>query len=142
MKDLEKVRQWVQTFPQWEEGNLLYIDFTGAMPGNAGLFPAGLEEVSRTEDVLGNVTVQCRYQFSLYRVVTGQEDNTVNAHWMMDFQNWVREQSVLHLAPTFGDIPARERIRAEKGKLKDSSQVGTGVYVVQLTAEFVKEYHV
>ena len=36
----------------------------------------------------------------------------------------------------------RERIRAEKGKLKDGSQVGTGVYVVQLTAEFVKEYHV
>ena len=140
MTDLEKVRQWVQTFPKWEEGNLLYIDYTGAVPGNAGLFPVGLEEVSRTEDVLGNVAVHCRYQFSLYRVTTGQEDNTANAQWLMAFQDWVREQSVQRLAPAFGDEPSRERIRAEKGRLKDGSQTGTGVYAVQITAEFMKHY--
>lgn len=140
MDDLEKVRQWVQTFPMWEEGNLLYIDYTGAVPGNTGLYPMGMELVSLQEDILGGITAQCRYRFSLYRVTTGQEDNTRNAAWLMEFQNWVLQQSLQDLAPTFGDEPARERIRAEKGKLKDASQSGTGVYAVELIAEFEKKY--
>lgn len=142
MRDLEKLRQWVMSFPRWEDESLLYIDYTGAVPGNVGLYPAGLEEVSRTEDVLGNVTVLCRYRFSLYRVSSGQEDGTINALWLMDFQNWVRDQSLRGLAPAFGDDPAKEQIRAEKGRLKNGSQTGTGVYCVELTAEFVKVYEI
>lgn len=140
MTDLEKVRQWLLSYPKWEEGGLLYIDYTDAVPGNAGLYPSGLEMVSRREDVLGNVTVQNRYHFALYRVVTGQEDNTQNAQWLMEFQQWVQSQSVAGLAPQFGDEPARERMRAEKGKLKEASQTGTGTYMVTLTAEFIKHY--
>ena len=140
MDELEKVRRWVQTFPQWEEQ--LHIDYTGAVPGNAGLFPVGMEEVGRREDVLGNVTVSCRCRFSLYRVTTGQGDNTHNAQWLLDFQNWIQAQSAAHLAPAFGDEPAREQIRAEKGRLKNASQTGTGIYAVELTAEFVKKYNV
>ena len=139
MTELKKMRRWVQTFPQWKED--LYIDYTGAVPGNAGLFPVGMEEVGRREDVLGNVTVSCRCRFTLYRVTTGQADNTGNAQWLLAFQNWVREQSTLGLAPTFGDEPAREHLRAEKGRLKNASQTGTGVYAVELTAEFVKKYN-
>ena len=140
MTDLEKVRQWLLGYPAWEEGKLLYIDYTDAVPGNAGLYPNGLEEVSRKTDVLGNVTVQNRYHFALYRVVDGQEDNTENAAWLMAFQKWVQSQSAAGLAPQFGDEPARERIRAEKGKLKEASQTGTGTYVVTLTAEFTNYY--
>lgn len=140
MQVLEKVRQWVQTFPKWEEGQLLYIDYTAAVPGNTGLYPMGMELVGRHEDIVGSVTVQCRYRFSLYRVVAGQEDREDDAAWLMEFQNWVQEQSILGLAPTFGDVPARERIRAEKGRLKEGSQTGAGVYAVELTAEFVKKY--
>ena len=140
MTEIEKMRQWVQTFPGWNE--TLHIDYTGAVPGNTGLFPVGMEEVRRTEDVLGNVTVFCRCRFTLYRVTTGQADNTANAQWLLDFQDWVRQQSALRLAPTFGDEPNRERLRAEKGKLKNASQTGTGVYAVELTAEFVKKFMV
>ena len=138
MEILEKVRRWVQTFPKWEEQ--LHIDYTGAVPGNAGLFPAGLEEIRRVEDVLGNVTVFCRCRFTLYRVTTGQTDNENNAQWLLAFQDWVQQQSASGLAPTFGDEPNREQIRAEKGKLKNASQTGTGIYAVELTAEFVKKY--
>lgn len=140
MTDLEKVQAWLLTYPQWEEGKLLYVDYTDAVPGNTGLYPGGLEEVSRKSDVLGNVTVQNRYHFALYRVVTAAEDNAANAQWLMEFQKWVQGQSAAGLAPQFGDEPARERIRAEKGKLKEVSQTGTGTYVVTLTAEFVKYY--
>lgn len=140
MTNIEKVRQWVQTFPQWEEGNLLYIDYTAAVPGNSGLFPMGLEEVGRTADILGGVTVRCRYRFSLYRVTTGQEDNARNAAWLMAFQNWVQSQSAQGLAPVFGHDPAREQLRAEKGRLQNASQTGTGIYCVDLVAEFVKKF--
>ncbi len=140
MEALESVRQWVQTFPQWEEGNLLYIDYTAAVPGNTGLFPLGLEEVGRTADILGGVTVRCRYRFSLYRVTTGQDDGTETAGWLLAFQNWVQEQSARGLAPVFGDDPARETLRAEKGRLKQAGQTGTGIYCVELIAEFVKIY--
>lgn len=142
MTDLEKVRQWVLTYPQWGADTRLYIDYTDAVPGNSGLFPAGLEEVARREDVLGNVTVQCRYRFSLHRVAAGQEDREADAQWLMEFQKWVQQQSGAGLAPKFGDVPEKEWIRAEKGKLQEVSQVGTGTYAVTLTAEFIKNYFV
>ena len=140
MNALEKVRQWVQTFPEWEEGDLPYIDYTAAVPGNTGLYPMGMEAVETQEDILGGITARCRYRFSLYRVAAGQEDREADAQWLMAFQEWVQQQSLLVLAPPFGDAPARERIRAERGGLKGASQTGTGVYTVGLTAEFVKKY--
>lgn len=140
MNALEKVRQWVQTFHKWEAGNLLYIDYTAAVPGNAGLYPMGMEVLQIREDILGGITARCRYRFSLYRVAAGREDREEDALWLMAFQNWVQEQSLLGLAPAFGDEPAREQIRAEKGRLKEGSQTGTGVYAVELTVEFVKKY--
>jgi len=137
MEDIEKMRQWLQSFPRWGE-QPLYVDRTDAAPDNAGLFPAGLEELSRTRDVLGNVTVWCRYQFVLHRLAAVGNDGTDNAQWLLDFQNWVREQSALGLAPTFGDEPARERMQARRGRRREGDQAGTGVYEVTLTAEFVR----
>lgn len=140
MTDLEKVRQWVLSYPGWGEETWLYTDYTDAVPGNGGLYPMGLEEISRREDVLGNVTVQCRYRYSLYRVTAGQADKTDQAKWLLEFQQWVQQQSAAGVAPRFGDVPEKERIRAEKGKLHQVSQTGTGIYGVTLTAEFVKCY--
>lgn len=140
MQRLEKVRQWVQTFPLWEEGQLLYIDHTGCVPGNSGLFSQGAQELARLTDILGNTTVRCRCSFSLYRVTTGQEDGAANAQWLLAFQNWVQEQSVLGLAPVFGDAPEQERLWAQKGRLKQADQTGTGIYSVELIAEYVKKF--
>ncbi len=138
MTDLEKMKQWLLTFPRWEQGGLLYIDFTDALPENMGLYPTGMEEVSRRATVDGGVITRNRYHFALYRVTTGQEDNAANAQWLLDFQKWVQEQSLAGYAPVFGDEPAQERLRAESGKLRESKAPGTGKYVVMLTAEFVK----
>lgn len=139
MTDLEKVKNWLLTFPQWEEGGQLYVDYTDAVPGNAGLYPAGLEIISRKCTVTGEIRVQNRYHFALYRI-TAQEESAAAAQWLMDFQSWVQQQSAAGLAPTFGDEPSQEHIRAEKGKLKTSTTAGTGKYVVMLTAEFIKIY--
>lgn len=116
------------------------MDFTEQAPGNAGLFPKGLEEISRREDVLGNLQVTCRYRFALYRQTAGQGDGTADAQWLLDFQNWVQQQSAAGLAPHFGDVPARERLQAQQGALQAASQTGT--YVVTLIADFMKVYEV
>ena len=60
---LEKMITWLQTFPQWEDS--IQIDFLQARPGSSGLYPKGLTELSRREDVLGNLTLQCRCDFLL-----------------------------------------------------------------------------
>ena len=104
------------------------------------LFPGGWEEVSRKSDVLGNVTVKNRCRFSLYRVTTGYPDTFAQADWLLQFQSWVQSQSAAGKAPAFGDVPAMERLWAEKGTLKSAKQTGTGKYLVTLVAEFVKIY--
>lgn len=139
MTALEKMTAWLQTFPLWQEESLS-VDYVDALPGNAGLYPEGLEQVSRREDVLGNVTVENRLHFVLYRVTAGQQDNRENSQWLLELQSWVQQQSAAGLAPSFGDVPHRERISAQKGKLKAASQTGTGKYAVNLTVEFTKQY--
>ena len=142
MEVLEKMQSWLLTFPQWEAGKLTFLDFTDGVPGNRGLFPKGEEILARKEDVLGNVTLSCRYHFALYRVAAGQEDQTENARWLMKFQSWVQQQDSLGLAPKFGDMPQSEHIRAEKGRLSSRKQAGSALYVVTLTADFTKYYEV
>ena len=140
MDVLEMLRQWLLTYPAWEEGGLMYIDFTDGLPGSAGLYPAGLEELSRVADVTGAITARNRYSFVLYRLTERQEDNEANARWLLEFQQWVQQQSAAGLAPVFGDEPARERLYAQKGRLQETNDAGTGIYAVNLIAEFTKYY--
>ena len=139
MTALEKITDWLRTFPLWEDGNVS-VDYTDGLPGTVGLFPRGLEEVSRKIDVLGNVTVVNRLHFMLYRITTGQQHSPDHSTWLLALQNWIQQQSVQGLAPCFGDDPAREKIRGEKGMLKNSLQTGTGKYAVELTVEYIQNY--
>ena len=132
---LERVCSWLQTFPLWE--GTLQVDYADAIPGSTGLYPRGITELSRREDVLGNVTVRCSWGFALQRAALPGEEN---ARWLLDLQNWVMEQERLGLTPKFGDDPKTERLRAQEGKLNNSFQTGSGLYTVQLTAEFTKLY--
>ena len=134
---LEKMKQWLVSFPGWEEQ--LHIDYADGVPGNSGLYPRGIREISRREDVLGNVAVRCACVFTLRRSACPGEDN---ARWLLDLQNWVMDQDRMGLAPEFGDDPKTERIRAYEGKLDKSFQTGGGLYTVQLSAEYTKLYEV
>lgn len=132
---LESLAKWLRTFPEWEDS--IRIDYVDAAPGSTGLYPKGLTELSRREDVLGNLTVRCRYDF-LLRKMAGQSEE--NARWLLDFQTWVMEQDRLGLAPKFGDDPKNEKIRAFEGQLQSNSQVGSAMYTVRISAEFTKIY--
>ena len=138
MTDLEKMREFILSYPHWEAGKLLFLDYTDGIPGSGGLFPEGVTEVAFREDVLGNRQADMRLQVFLYRCGNEQAED---AAWLLDFQNWVAEQAIRGIAPQFGDLPHRERLRAEKGKLSKTRGAGN-LYSVMLTAEFTKTYEV
>ena len=134
---LEKMEQWLRSYHGWE--GTLHFDYADTVPGNSGLYPRGITELSRREDVLGNVKNRFSCLFTLRRAaVPGLE----NAKWLLEFQNWVAQQDRLGLAPKFGDEPETERIRAFEGCLDGHQPVGSSMYTVQLSAEFTKIYEV
>lgn len=146
MTPLEKLRGWVKTYPGHDILRDFQVDYTDQVPGNGGVFPSGLQEIARKSDILGNVTVTDQYNFGLYYVFEkspgDDEGAAVNADWVMDFQEWVQAQSILGLAPIFGDVPHEERILAQNGVLYDAESEGTATYMVQLSVQFKKRYEV
>lgn len=145
--DLERLRAWLATYPGYDILDNMLVDYINEIPGAASLMPAGLVEISRTEDILGNVTVRNQYNFGLYLALEKSPGDDIasayNAGWVLDFQRWVQAQSVARAAPTFGNIDQRrETIKAQNGALLDTGKEGVAVYVVQLSAEFSTFYEV
>ena len=58
------------------------------------------------------------------------------------FQEWVQEQSIRRLVPTFGDEPKRETVKAQNGANTYADIEGTGIYTVLLSVNFIKKYEV
>lgn len=146
MTALEKIRTWLLTYPQISRLRGLRVDYYSEQPDNSSIAPAGLVEISRSEDILGNVTVKNQYNFALYFVLfKPPEDDataTENADWLMDFQEWVQEQSIRRKVPVFGDEPEKETVKAQNGANEYADNDGTGGYVVHLSIEFIKKFEV
>ena len=136
---LELMRDFVQTFDT-RALDWLTIDYADKVPDCAGIFPSGLVEVSRSRDLLGNVTVNNQYNFALYTTLEKWQDATDNAEWVQSFQQWVQEQSLMGSAPTFGDEPRSERIVAQNGEMYSADDEGTALYVIQISAQFTRRY--
>lgn len=143
MTALEKMRKWLATFPEYQKLDGFQVDYTDTVPNNGGIMPSGLVEIARRTDIFGNVTVENRYNFGLYYVFFKDPKDdagaTVNADWVMSLQEWVQQQSLLKLAPIFGDEPSTERIQAQNGALYTADYEGTATYVVQLSVDFTKK---
>lgn len=147
MSDLEKLRAWIATYPDFDILGQLQCDFTDQIPANGGIFPSGLMEIGRSEDILGNVTVENQYNFGLYCVFEKSPGDdtgaTINADWVMGFQRWVQEQSIRHLAPAFGNTDTgQEKILAQNGMMYETDNEGTAMYMIQLSVKFKYQYEV
>lgn len=144
MNALDTIRAWIATYPGYDILNTFRVDYTDKIPANGGIFPSGMVEISRKTDILGDTTVKNQYNFGLYYVFAKDPGDDVgaqiNADWVMDFQRWVQEESVLGIAPTFGDDPKMEVIRAQNGELYDADEEGTATYMVQLSVQFTKYF--
>lgn len=145
MTALDKVREWVSSYPDFDILGSFQVDYTDQVPANGGIFPSGLVEVERREDLLGNVAVTNQYNFGVYCVLEKPPGDDVgaaiNADWVMGFQEWVQEQSILGSAPKFGNTEEKDVIRAQNGVLYDTDE-GVATYMVQLSVQFKKRFEV
>lgn len=120
MEILEKLRQFLLGFPGLE--GELSVDFTQDGPGNSGLFPAGLTEVDRRVDLLGNTQLAYQCLFTLYkRMLPGQD----SAQWLLDFQNWLTERT--------------DAVQVQKAKTQEGSRLNCGLCTVTLAVCFQKD---
>lgn len=146
MTTLEIVRNWIATFPQYDILSAFLVDYTDQIPANGGVFPSGLVEISRKQDICGNIAVENQLNFGIYTVFEKPQDDdaaaTVNAEWIMDFQQWVQDQNISGLAPVFGDDPRKVVIKAQHGTLYSADGEGTATYMVQLSINYIKKYEV
>lgn len=140
--NLAKLRNWIKTFPGFDILSAFRVDYTDQIPSNGGVFPAGLVEISRKADIVGNVTVTNQLNFGLYYVFPRAPGDDVgaqvNADWIADFQLWVQEQDICGLAPAFG---RHQRIKAENGALYAADDSGTATYMVQLSVQYELEFY-
>ena len=130
MEQLEQLKVWLMGFPQWGDVQLT-VDITEAQPGACGLFPVGMEALEGREDVLGNRHSRLRQSFLLRRNAVRGVDA---AAWLLAFSRWAVKNAAA--APVFG---ARQTLRAEKGRLVNAAQTGTGLYEIRLTFEYENE---
>ena len=146
MNPLNTIREWLNTYTGLDRLQDLRVDYYSQQPDNGSIDPSGVQIVSMNEDILGNKTVEMQYNFGVYFVLAkdpGDESTAVdNAAWVMDFQRWVNEQSILCLAPTFGDVPKTEVIKAQNGAVTAADNEGVAIYMVQLSVNFTKIYEV
>lgn len=147
MSDLEKLKHWLETYPGAQHLGQMQVDYTDRLPGCFGVFPAGLVEIGRKENLLGDITLQNQYNFALYLVMEKSPGDdlgaSINADWVMDFQRWVQAQSAMHKAPTFGNVDTdKETLSAQNGALYDTDNEGLAMYMVSLQAQFKTCYPV
>ena len=146
MSDLQKIREWLQGYPRITSAMAIQVDYYADHPEKSSIAPSGLVEISRKEDVLGNIVVENQYNFALYFVFPkAPEDDvgaTQNAEFLLGFQRWVQEQSILGRVPTFGDDPGSETVKAQNGEIAYAGPEGIGMYTVLLSINFIKKYEV
>ena len=146
MTPLNTIRNWLKSFPGIDRLQEVRVDYYSQQPDNGSIDPSGVQIVSVDEDILGNKTVQMQYNFGLYYVLAKDPENdtvaTENADWVMELQEWVNEQSFMGLAPTFGDMPKTEKIKAQNGSVTQASAEGVAIYMVHLSVNLTKIYEV
>ena len=146
MTALEKLEAWLAAFPDFELLSAFQVDYTDHIPIGSGALPPGLEELERRGDISGGVEVVDQYNFGIYAAAgrtSGEGPGTeADTGWLMSFRQWVQDQSVLGLAPAFGDEPGSEKILAGDRALYEASDRGAALTVVRLSVQFKKKYEV
>lgn len=146
MNPLDSIMEWLTNYKGFDRLQDLRVDYYSQQPDNGSIDPSGVQIISITENIIGTKTVDMQYNFGVYFVLAkdpGDEETAVdNAAWVMDFQNWVNEQSILQLAPRFGDVPKSEIIKAQNGAVTAADNEGVAIYMVQLSVNFTKIYEV
>jgi len=143
MSRLSQLRDWLQTAPALANSDTdIMVDYTDDVPGSAGLFPSGTQEVSRTHDVLGGVRIVCRDAFAVYirwPYFPDSETLQTSEEVLERLADWIREQSAARTAPVFGDDPIPESVTAGQGRLWGAED-GSSIYSITVTLTYIKTH--
>lgn len=142
--DLQRLIDWLKTYTGYNILGNFQVDYTDQIPSNGAVFPQGLQEVERTETILGDVTLTNQYNFGLYFTFEKSAEDDVaakiNADWLMGFQRWVQEQNARRLVPNFGNTQTSARASAQNGQFFSVDGCGTAIYMVTLSVTFEQFY--
>lgn len=145
MTEIQKMREWLLTYPGMPQDDKFQIDYYSNDPSNASLTPNGLIEVGRNEYNDGMLAVTNQLNFNLEIIMSKppdhSEDSASNAEWLLNLQKWVQRQSVLRKAPTFGNIDQHDEvIRAQNGSVLESvDEGGVFLYLVTISVQYREE---
>lgn len=146
MTDLQRLTQWLGTYEGHDLLAEFRVDYTDRIPSQGAVYPEGLVEADRRENLWGDVVVTNQYNFGLYITFEKSAQDEVaasmNADWLMDFQRWVQEQTVRRLVPNFGNTATPAVARAQNGALYEAEDSGTATYMVTLSVIFEQKYEV
>lgn len=124
------------------------VDAVDALPPAAGtgaLFPKGVEQTDRWQNLLGQVTARQKMQLVLrlnLPFVPGDANlSAQTARRLLELQAWVAEQSAAGLAPQLGNAdPVQETLTAGAARLEQANDEGSAVYTVTLTAHYTMKW--
>lgn len=141
---LETIREFLSLCPYLTDfTDNADIDWCSNKVGNYGIMPTGESIIERSEDICGDVTLVKQYNVALYAMRYTIDDivRMESAGFLENLTQWVEEQSINGLAPTFGDEPESEIITAQNGMLFQMSENGqSGRYQIQIQINYIKNY--
>lgn len=140
----EQLLQWLDRCPALA-GVALRVDDLPPAAGTGALFPKGVEQTDRWQNLLGQVTARHKMQLVLrlnLPFVPGDADLTARtARRLLELQAWVAEQSAAGFAPRLGNAdPAQETLTAGAAQLEQANDEGCAVYAVTLTAHYMMKW--
>lgn len=140
----EQLLQWLARCPALA-GIDLRVDDLPPAAGTGALFPKGVEQTDRWQNLLGQVTARQKMQLVLrlnLPFVPGDAELTAQtARRLLELQTWVAEQSAVGLAPQLGNAdPAQETLTAGAARLEQANDEGSAVYTVTLTAHYTMKW--
>ena len=68
---MEKIVNWLQTFPQWDHA--VTVDGLQTKTGACGLYPMGIRVLDRKPDILGGERLRLQSRYQLRRTVASEE---------------------------------------------------------------------
>lgn len=122
-----RIKNWLQGCPQ--TGQVIF-DRTPQL-GGCGLYPKGVTELWRRQDVAGNTRIRCRERYYLETLRQDTLEN--NAHWLQRLTQWVREQNLAGKGPMLGD---QQQMVFTAGKMEKAPSPGVNRYSGELIVEY------
>ena len=131
---IETIKNWLLEWPGMARFDGLQVDFGDFRREGAGLYPLGLEELERTTDIYGAVTVRNRCRFTLsFLLEKPAGDAPDNAGWLLELQQWAQRRALAGDVPRFGT--RTERLELRKGTLSQADEC-MGRYTAELVVEW------